>query len=152
MLFRSRTANSSASIEGKGTIILTLYSGESIRIYPVYYVPSLTCKLLSLGTFLQEGLQCTGANQFIRILKGSSPFLTFYPRTVADSIYVVKSMAVAKEGLYRACMTVYKVDYETMHNRLAHPSKDVLMKGWKHLKDFPKIEVPAKEHLCPGYV
>jgi transposase InsO family protein len=145
-----KTANSEAFIEGKGTIILALKSGERIRIYPVYYVPTLTCRLLSLGTFLNEGLKCAGTNRSIQVLKGSTPFLTFHPRRENDSIYVIRSMQAANEGLYRANSSIYDIDYETIHRRLGHPSKDVIQQARKHLKDFPKIEVPKKEHLCPG--
>ena len=70
-----KTANSSATIEGKGTIILALSTGEKVRIYPVYYVPSLTCKLLSLGTFLQDGFQAIGVAHFIKVIRGRLPFL-----------------------------------------------------------------------------
>jgi len=111
------TANSTASIEGKGTIIIVLHSGDSVRINPVYYIPSLTCKLLSLGTFLQEEFRCTGNSQAIRVMKGSRPFLTFTPRLTADSIYVIKSMAANNEGMYSALASIYKIDYETIHNR-----------------------------------
>jgi hypothetical protein len=31
-----------------------------------------------------------------------------------------------------------------------HPSKEVLPKARKYLKDFPEIEFPTEEHLCPG--
>jgi len=47
--------------------------------------------------------------------------------------------------------TVYSVDFETMHQQLAHPSKDVMRQAGKYLKDFPKIEIPM-EHICPGCV
>jgi len=40
-----KTANSSAHIEGKGTILSVLSTGEVLRIYPVYHVPNLNCKL-----------------------------------------------------------------------------------------------------------
>ena len=83
-------------------------------------------------------------------MKGSRPFLTFLPRTTEDSIYVIKSMAANNEGMYSALASVYKIDYETIHNRLAHPSRDVITTGWKHLKDFPRVEVPAEDPLCPG--
>lgn len=36
-----------------------------------------------------------------------------------------------------------------MHHRLAHPSKEVIQKAGKHVKDFPHVEIP-KEHVCPG--
>ena len=34
-----KTANSSAQMIGKGTIIIVLSTGETVRIYPVYHVP-----------------------------------------------------------------------------------------------------------------
>jgi len=39
------------SITGKGAVILNI-DGYLVRIQPVYYIPELTSKLLSLGTFL----------------------------------------------------------------------------------------------------
>ena len=145
-----KTANSSASIEGKGTIILALSTGEKVRIYPVFYVPSLTCKLLSLGTFLQDGFQAIGVAHFIKVIRGSLPFLTFTPRSEKDSIYVIRALAACEADLHSAINTIYIIDYETMHKRLAHPSKDVLQKARKHLKDFPQIEIPSEDHVCPG--
>ena len=45
--------------------------------------------------------------------------------------------------------TIYSIGFEIMHHRLAHPSKDVIIKAKKHIKDFPDVQV-LKEHLCPG--
>jgi len=45
--------------------------------------------------------------------------------------------------------TIYMVDFETMHQRLAHPSNDVMRQAGKYVKDFPKVEIPT-EHFCPG--
>ena len=146
-----RTATSVTQMVGKGTVILTLETGEHIRIFPVYYVPGLVSRLLSLGTFLQKGMFAAGAKHSIRVLKGSNRFLTFYPRHENNSIYVIYSLAAKdSEDLFSAIKSVYTNDYETMHRRLAHPSKDVLQKARKHLKDFPEIEFPKEEHLCPG--
>ena len=33
---------------------------------------------------------------------------------------------------------------------MAHPSKEVIIKARKHLKNFPEIEIPKEESLCPG--
>ena len=46
-------------------------------------------------------------------------------------------------------MTNYSINFEIMHCQLAHPSKDVIIKAKKHIKDFPDVQVP-KEYLCPG--
>ena len=45
---------------------------------------------------------------------------------------------------------IYGVDDDVIHRHLAHPSKEVLLKARKHFKDFPEIECPKEEHLCPG--
>jgi hypothetical protein len=109
-----RTANSSASIEGKGTIILVL-SKLVARIYPVYYVPTLTCNLLSMGTFLQTGLRVTGDSRSIRIMKGSNPFLTFSPKDDMNSIFVINSRVAREADLHVALDTIYSINYETLH-------------------------------------
>jgi hypothetical protein len=145
-----QTANSSASIEGQGTIILVLSTGERVRIHPVYYAPGLNCKLLSLGTFLLKGFLTVGSKSSIRVLKGATPFLTFYPWSQTDSIYVIHSWAAKVAELYSASSNIYMLDYETIHRHLAHPSKDVLQKARKHLKDFPEIDFPKGDSPCPG--
>ena len=116
----------------------------------MFYVPGLNVKLLSLGTFLQNGHQCTGTNDYIQVMKNFRPFLIFKPRESGDSIYVIRSLAAKEAELHSVISTIHKVDYEIIHRRMAHPSKDVLQKARKHLKDFPKIEIPAEDHICPG--
>ena len=110
-----RTANSYALIEGKGTIILALTTGETVRIHPVFYIPGLTCKLLSLGTFLQDGFQVVGVAHFIKAVRNSLPFLTFKPRSERDSIYVIRALAVCNADLHNAVQSIYIIDYKTMH-------------------------------------
>ena len=146
------TATSSTQITGKGTVILVLSTGGAVRLNPVFYVPRLNVKLLSLGTFLQNGHQCTGTNDYIQVMKNFRPFLIFKPRESGDSIYVIRSLAAKEAELHSAISTIHRVDYEIIHRQMAHPSKDVLQKARKHLKDFPKIEIPAEDHICPGCV
>ena len=46
---------------------------------------------------------------------------------------------------------VYKVDYDLMHRRLGHPSKEVLRRAKDHTKGFPDgIIIPSTPDLCPG--
>ena len=76
--------------------------------------------------------------------------MTFTPRSERDSIYVIRALAACNVDMHSAVESIYIVDYETMHKRLVHPSKDVLQKARKHLKDFPQIEIPSEDHICPG--
>ena len=111
-----RTANSSAFIKGKGMIILVLSTGEKVWIYPVFYVPGLTCKLLSLGMFLQDGFQVIGVAHFIKVVRNSLPFLTFKLRGERDSIYVIRALAVCDADLHSAVQSIYIIDHEMMHS------------------------------------
>ena len=145
-----RTANSTAEVRGRGTVIIVLTTGDVVRISPVYHVPTLSCQLLAMGKFLQSGYASTGNNKSIRIMKGSKTFLTFNPRREKDSLYVIKSLMPNETDIHAAINTIYGVDFDIIHRQLAHPSKEVLLKARKHLKDFPEIEFPKEEHLCPG--
>ena len=147
-----KTANSTAEVRGIGTVILVLNTGDIVRISPVYHVPTLTCQLLAMGRFLQSGYTSTGNKDTIRIMKGSKPFLTFNPMHPKSSLYIIKSYVPNETDIHTALNTIYGVDFDIIHRRLAHPSNEVLLKARKHLKDFPEIEFPKEEHLCPGCV
>ena len=142
-----RTANGSTSIAGKGTVIFTV-NGDGVRLYPVFYIPDLNDCLLSLGQFHQSGLSSRGSAHSIVLYNGKDEeFLTFYPRSANSTIYVIQSL-LGTEVDY-SLSTVYNVDFEIMHRRLAHPSGEVLRKAGKYVKDFPDIKIPS-EHFCPG--
>ena len=64
-----QTANGQANATKKGTIILQL-STQSVRLYPVYYVPDLKTRLMSLGSLLQAGLHTRGSAEEIAIYQG----------------------------------------------------------------------------------
>ena len=60
---------------------------------------------------------------------------------------MIKSLLGSEEDY--SLSTIYSVDFETMHRRLAHPSGEVLQKAGKYVKDFPNIKIPS-EHFCPS--
>ena len=142
-----QTANSSAQIKGKGTILLVLSTNEVVRITPVFHIPTLSCQLLSMGVFLQAGLKTVGSRTAITVLKNYKPVLMFSPRQENGTIYVIRSKV--KEA-HTVATSIYGINFDIMHRRLAHPSKEVLLKSRKYLKDFPEIEFPTEEHICPG--
>ena len=141
-----RTANSFTKIVGKGTVIITV-DRKTVRINPIYHIPDLSCRLLSLGQFLRSGLFSRGSAREISLHEEEKEFLTFYPRSEEDSIYVIRSLVGAKVSAQ--IKTIFNIDFEVLHCRLTHPSNDVLRKAGRHLKDFPEVQIP-KEHICPG--
>jgi hypothetical protein len=42
-------------------------------------------------------------------------------------------------------------DYELMHRRLRHPSKEVMQRALQNTWGFPKVEFLRREPICPGY-
>ena len=142
-----QTANLSAQVKGKGTILLVLSTNEVVRITPVFHIPTLSCQLLSMGVFLQAGLKTIGSRNAITVLKELKPVLKFLPRQKNGTIYVIKSKV---QEAHTIATSIYGINFDIMHRRLAHPSKEVLLKSRKHLKDFPEIEFPTEQHICPG--
>ena len=108
-----RTANGSTSIAGRGTVIFTV-NNERIRLYPVFYIPDLNDRLLSLGQFHRSGLSSRGDACAIVLYDGNDEvFLSFYPRTANSTIYALQSLLGTEEDY--SLSTIYSVDFETMH-------------------------------------
>jgi len=149
---KAATATStSTDIIGVGTVLMTIEgSKHMIRVAPVYFVPDLSSRLLSLGVFLRRsGFTTKGDSQHITVLQDGQDFITFYPRNVYSTVYTVDTYLGAKPSI-RAAEEIFSPDYETYHRRLAHPSKEVLQKAGKYVKGFPSgIQIPH-QHICPG--
>ena len=48
-------------------------------------------------------------------------------------------------------MTSHPIDYDIMHKRLGHSSKDVLRHMCKHMHNFPsEVSTPKEDIICPG--
>ena len=88
-LEKNITANTATSantqIIGKGTVMMAVEGSQHmVRIAPVFYVPDLSMRLLSLGVFLRGGLQLNGNTERISLLQdgvmifASFPFFSFF--------------------------------------------------------------------------
>ena len=89
----------------------------------------------------------TGSKTTITVLKDYKPVLKFSPRHEGGTIYVIKSKI---QEAHTIATSIFGINFDIMHRRLAHPSKEVLLKSRKYLKDFPEIEFPKEELICPG--
>src|SRR6266702_4378278 len=66
-----KTAAHTIFVEGTGTVLLKHYIANKLvttRVYPVFYIPSMSMRLLSMGVFLQQGLCVLGNSQHINLL------------------------------------------------------------------------------------
>ena len=122
------------------------------QIYPVYHVPGLHGRLLSLGSLLQGGLSVRGNSTMISLHRKNSPLsvLEFYKLNEVHTLYFLWSTPSTAKTV-QSVSTVYKVDYDIMHRRFAHPSKDVLRQAKKHTKGFPQdLVFPEETRPCKG--
>ena len=82
----ARTANKGVplKIKGSGTVFLrhqvdVLGNVVTIRLSPVYYIPGLSTRLLSIGEWLQQGCTLRGTKHKLAIMQGSQTSLSLYP-------------------------------------------------------------------------
>jgi len=117
-----QATTATTKVIGKGTIIL-ITNRSAYRIGPVYHVPELNCRLLSLGQFYRSGLYSRGSAHKISLYNEYSglQFLSFYPRHDKGTTYIIKALL----GNFEEQKTIHSVDFEIMHRHLAHPSKEV---------------------------
>ena len=62
-------------------------------------------------------------------------------------IFGIRSISTIRSS-YIASMS--KVNYDIMHQRFGHPSKEVLQRARKHTQCFPDIHFPTEDCVCPG--
>jgi hypothetical protein len=139
----ARTANKGVplNIKGKGIVILKHQSNRLggtvyIKLDPVYYIPDLSIRLMSLGEWLQQGCTLRGTKEKLAILQGSVTNLSLYPKTPGDTIYWLKATVLCEQASLVSMSTIFAVNFDLMRRRMGHPSNDVLRKAVKHTDNF----------------
>ena len=145
-----QTASTTIFVEGRGTVLLYHNVGDQMittRLYPVLYIPQLTTRLLSMGAFLQSGLHVSGNAHQIDLNFKRNTLMTCKPRNFGFTTYWLNARITDSQ----AHELIYSLDYDLMHRRLGHPSKDVLIHSRDKVKGFPKnIKIPSDIPVCPG--
>ena len=151
-----QTASRPIHIKGKGAVLIThtiRHKGHdrkrTTRLYPVFYIPEITGRLLSVGEFLQQGLRVYGDTRAMILRRENStvPLIQCMPAKPGHTIYWLETVITDM----KAHATIYSVDYHLMHRRLGHPSKDVLRHARSKTKGFPQeLDFPSEAPVCPG--
>jgi transposase InsO family protein len=145
-----RTASDTIYVEGKGAVLLGHSENNKLvttRLYPVLHIPKITTQLLSMGEFLQQGMCVEGTSHSIALLYKNKTMLTCKPFQPGQMTYWLDGTpAEIQEG-----QTIYSADYELMHRRLGHPSRDIMSHARKNVNGFPSdLDIPSKPPVCPG--
>ena len=77
-----------------------------------------------------------------------------HPLQPGSTIYMIMAKLVHKTALLASVSTIYAIDYNLMHRRMGHPSRDVLHQATCHTENFPK-EIqspvgPSNQPICRG--
>lgn len=127
------------SIVGKGVVIIrhnvedhnTQYEWTT-HLYPVFYVPSLTVQLLSMGMFLKKQNHVVGfANKIHLISQKGKTIMMCTPHTkTEDMIYYAFTHIENPESLEKreVAMSIHFADYQVWHRHLGHMNDQALVK------------------------
>ena len=71
----------------------------------------------------------------------------FVPGKVDIGMYTLEALLLHTKPQLTLTNTI---SYDIFHQRLGHPSKDVLWHAYKHVKNLPEIEISNEVSICPG--
>ena len=93
---------------------------------------SFTLTLLTPCEFKPIHLCCSSR---ITLTHKNKPFVQCKPLIIGQTLYWLDVLTTMVEA--RSIEAIYKVDYDLIHRRLGHPSKEVLKRAKDHTKGFP---------------
>ena len=74
--------------------------------------------------------------------------MTFKPRMSIDMIYVLQMLDWIEQQ--KNAYLSFAVDYETVHHRLEHLSKETLRCARENMTNFPEVKIPFNDPICSG--
>jgi len=118
-----------AKMAGIGTVLLWCLDHNSgdekvVTLTQVLHMPGTTAHIISMGEMLQHNYRVTGDKQGIN-LTNKAECLWFGPDPEDDRniIFGIRSIPIIRSNYIAS---VSKVNYDIMHQRFGHPSKEVL--------------------------
>jgi hypothetical protein len=104
-------------------------------LYPVYYLPGLTHRLLSIGHMLNNGFELKGSSSLLEISAKTAsmkwPLLQFRPLSLGQNLYWLSARLTSKHAIL-ALSSVFTVDYDIMHRHFAHPKWQDTQGNYRH--------------------
>ena len=122
---------------------------KTIQLYPVFYVPWINHRFLSVGTLLNQGLMLRGSLSHLEFRSHNQTGLNLCePHELGQTIYWLSTKLASADSLLAKSL-ICSADYDIMHHWFNHPSKDVLQHASGTTLGFPSITFPHKECICP---
>jgi len=105
-------------------------------------------RFTSLVHLLKEGLRiygdAAGMNLFTRE-NNDVPLMCAEPWD-SKMLFWLKAEQPSLNGVE----SVFTTDYDLLHRRLGHPSKDMQKQTQQHTAGLPDVKIPCKMPICPG--
>ena len=149
----AKTANGVAEIAGIGTILLrcldhNIGDEKVVKLTQVLHMPGTTAHLISMGEMLLQNYRVADNRRGISLIgKANRLWFGTDPEDECGVIFGIRSIPKVRSNYITS---VSKVDYDIMHWRFGHPSKEVLQCAHKHMQHFPDIHFPTEDCVCPG--
>ena len=136
------TANGTAFIIAEGTVFIeTKPHGETVimRLHPVFLLPGIKERLLSMGQILHGNLCINGDQNTLTFAHAESRNVVLHANNsdfLHPNIYWVDTHIVNRSDL-TALSSIHEESYDLWHRHLGHPSDQVLVKFKSKTKNFP---------------
>jgi hypothetical protein len=109
---------------------------------------------MSVGHLLNNGLELKGSSSSLEFSARTSLtkrlLLQFKPYCPGQNIYWLSARLTSWHAIL-AMSSVTTVDYNIMHRRFVHPSKDVLRHASGNTQNFPSnMSFPSNNPVCQG--
>jgi hypothetical protein len=129
-IIQTANVHDSLKIHGEGTVFFNTETTNgqihTVRLDNVCYIPNGSNRLLSRGQLCLEGLvEKADSKSTTFSLPTGRVFLRGFPRNETDTLHWVRSQ-IAHPNVPMAEPSLFLVNYDTWHLRMAHPSKNVL--------------------------
>ena len=146
---------------GKRALLIThkvTHKGKSrtinSRLYPVYYLPGLSHRLIFIGHLLNSELELRGSSSLLSFAatthKTIWPSMQCKPHNLSQNLAWLSARLTSKHSLL-ALSLVHTIDYNIMHRCFAHLSKDVLQHASENTQNLPSnLPFPISNPICQG--
>jgi hypothetical protein len=154
-IIQTANVHDSLKIHGEGTVFFNTETTNgqihTVRLDNVCYIPNGSNRLLSRGQLCLEGLvEKADSKSTTFSLPTGHVFLRGFPRNKTDTLHWVRS-TIAHPNVPMAEPSLFLVNYNTWHLRMAHPSKNVLQHIGTNTNGFtPNLTFPLDSGICPG--
>ena len=145
-----QTAGGIIYVTGRGHVLIQWMDhvhkkSHLLDLHSACHIPNSGVCLISLGQLLNYGAKVQGDTHQINVLYGHGILLApFTPGHLGSNMYTLESLPL--KGLTMTCTLTYDV----VHHCLGYPSKDMICHACKHTWNFPDVEIPNTDSICPG--